>query len=440
MSSPEHAILLYDGDCPFCSEASKYYQLREAFPQIEIVSLRDTGRVKELQIPANVDFNLGMILLLPDGSIHQGNEALHKISQSLPTKGFRDHFMKTLGSRRWVSKITYPTVFALRKLFFKFTGKSSEITRNDLHSFFILVALFTAASSPQIFAMGSDAPDCKITQTQKQLADHIDATIPPPIEGIMPSASAHLVNAQGDLIKVLYEKNSFNQQEVSSVQKVLTAYVAIKSGIFETAQSEWKPIDEFYDKEGSQTLLLSNGKHPSLGEMVYAKDLIHSLLDLNTHGASLAISRATYQDTSSFVKVMNETAQEMLNDALPHLSYFQNPAGLSDTDPKYVFGDPSLKQHSTAHQMARVLARSLADADFRKLLAQNGVPEVAHGEMVKYGSSPEAGTTLIAQFPFPNCPTLSLSLALFGEGTPAQKERFKTFLGDLRRGMGYPAP
>ena len=125
-------ILLYDGACPFCSSVSRYYEVKEAFPGLEIMSLRDGERLRELGLPPELDFNLGMILIQSDGSLTQGAEALREISRHLSGPSLADQLFARLGSLKWISEAAYPVVFRARAWVLGSRRIPTDLPRVDL--------------------------------------------------------------------------------------------------------------------------------------------------------------------------------------------------------------------------------------------------------------------------------------------------------------------
>jgi predicted DCC family thiol-disulfide oxidoreductase YuxK len=127
-------ILLYDGACPFCSSVSRYYEIKEAFPGLEIISLRDADKLKTLGLPPELDFNLGMILIQSDGSLTQGAEALREISQHLSGPNWSDRLFAQLGRLPWVSELAYPLVFKAREWVLDSRRIPTNLPRVDLEN------------------------------------------------------------------------------------------------------------------------------------------------------------------------------------------------------------------------------------------------------------------------------------------------------------------
>ncbi|HVJ65030.1 MAG TPA: DCC1-like thiol-disulfide oxidoreductase family protein [Bdellovibrionota bacterium] len=128
----QNPYLLYDGECPFCTSLSEYYKVKKALPGLEIVSLRDAEALKKLNLPADLNFNDGMILVLPDGRVLQGEAAFREINQHTDISGLKDFFIVGANSKKWISSWIYPIMFRLRKLVLWAKKVSPNLDRIDL--------------------------------------------------------------------------------------------------------------------------------------------------------------------------------------------------------------------------------------------------------------------------------------------------------------------
>lgn len=126
--------LLYDGECPFCTEFSRFYEIKQALDPMEIVSMRDAEKLRPLNLPKKLDFNLGMILVLEDGRILQGEEAFRLINGKVRKKSLIDHVLVGVSSKKWISSLVYPLFFRARKLVLRQKGVTDRLERVDLSS------------------------------------------------------------------------------------------------------------------------------------------------------------------------------------------------------------------------------------------------------------------------------------------------------------------
>lgn len=143
---------------------------------------------------------------------------------------------------------------------------------------------------------------------------------------VVTSKSAILMDE--DTGRILYSKGIDDKRLIASTTKIMTAVLAIESGMLE---DKIIVSDEILKAYGSNVYL-------SVGEEIYLKDLVYALMLRSGNDASLAISTSVTETTEDFVKLMNEKASKlgMTN------TYFCNPNGL----------DEKCENISTARDMA----------------------------------------------------------------------------------------
>ena len=131
-----------------------------------------------------------------------------------------------------------------------------------------------------------------------------------------------------DTGRILYSKGIDDKRLIASTTKIMTAVIAIESGMMDT---KVVVSDEILKAYGSNVYL-------TVGEEIYLKDLVYGLMLRSGNDASLAISTSVTDVTDKFVKLMNEKANKlgMKN------TIFCNPNGL----------DEKCENISTARDMA----------------------------------------------------------------------------------------
>lgn len=78
------SVLVYDGDCPFCLKQIARIRRWDRAESFEYVPRRTPGLEERFPKLAEGDFNTGMRLVSPDGSIHVGADAVYQIARALP--------------------------------------------------------------------------------------------------------------------------------------------------------------------------------------------------------------------------------------------------------------------------------------------------------------------------------------------------------------------
>ena len=116
------ALLIYDGDCPFCSRYARYVRLREALGGLELVNARDGGAAVEAVKAQGHDLNQGMVLILGEETYH-GDACLHRLAlMSSKSDGFNKINALLFRSAFW-SRLSYPFLRGCRNLTLALLGR-----------------------------------------------------------------------------------------------------------------------------------------------------------------------------------------------------------------------------------------------------------------------------------------------------------------------------
>ncbi len=103
-------LIIYDGDCPFCSRYAAYQKLREEYD----VRLVDARAEPKLAASYGLDLNEGMIVDL-DGRVHHGADAVRLLSALSQRPGLLRH--------ERVAHALYPFLRFARNMALKLLGR-----------------------------------------------------------------------------------------------------------------------------------------------------------------------------------------------------------------------------------------------------------------------------------------------------------------------------
>ena len=144
--------------------------------------------------------------------------------------------------------------------------------------------------------------------------------------------------------EVLAQKNANARLAMASTTKIMTALVVL----------EHLPLDrvvtvptEAVGTEGSTAYLYA-------GEQITVETLLYALLLSSANDASVALAVETAGSVANFAALMNEKASALELDD----THFCNPHGLHDE-----------AHYTTAHDLARLTAHALKNADFAKIVS-----------------------------------------------------------------------
>ena len=142
--------------------------------------------------------------------------------------------------------------------------------------------------------------------------------------------------------RVLYEKNAYDPTLIASTTKIMTAIIAIESGMME---EKVKVSKRAVYTEGSSIYLTENEKIP-------LKDLVYGLMLRSGNDSAVAIAEHVGGSLEGFVQLMNEKAAWL---GMNHSS-FENPHGL-DGETHY----------SSAYDLGLLMAYAMKNDTFRKV-------------------------------------------------------------------------
>nr|WP_281975456.1 D-alanyl-D-alanine carboxypeptidase family protein [Halobacillus litoralis] len=142
--------------------------------------------------------------------------------------------------------------------------------------------------------------------------------------------------------RVLYEKKAYDPTLIASTTKIMTAIIAIESGMLD---EKVKVSKRAVYTEGSSIYLTEKEKIP-------LKDLVYGLMLRSGNDSAVAIAEHVGGSVEGFVQMMNEKAQWLgMND-----SHFENPHGLD--------GETHL---SSAYDLGLLMTYSMKNDTFREV-------------------------------------------------------------------------
>ncbi|MBT5411961.1 MAG: DUF393 domain-containing protein [Cellvibrionales bacterium] len=113
--------IIYDGECPFCTDFVKASNLRKHYKNLNIVNARDKNSVTKRIIDEGYDLNEGMVVLV-DKKILYGTEAARFITIN-GSGGLKHWFYKIILYNQKIAEFIYPILVFLRKQYLKIAGK-----------------------------------------------------------------------------------------------------------------------------------------------------------------------------------------------------------------------------------------------------------------------------------------------------------------------------
>ena len=117
-----NVTIIYDEECPFCSDFVALNNLRESGYLVKLVNARESDDevVSDLKTKYNLDD--GMIVIVEEAVLY-GAAAAMFIAASYSRRGVRSAMYAFLLSNEHIAAIVYPVLVTLRKFFFRIIGK-----------------------------------------------------------------------------------------------------------------------------------------------------------------------------------------------------------------------------------------------------------------------------------------------------------------------------
>jgi predicted DCC family thiol-disulfide oxidoreductase YuxK len=120
--TPASPILIYDGECFFCSHYVALLRLRDTLPGITLLNARNVEQVRALGLEPG-SLNDGMVLLW-DGHHYRGGDAVHRLALLSTPSGAFNRFNRAIFRHPGLSRFLYPFLKAGRRAYLFLAGKT----------------------------------------------------------------------------------------------------------------------------------------------------------------------------------------------------------------------------------------------------------------------------------------------------------------------------
>lgn len=117
------AVIVYDGDCPFCSRYVAMLRLRESLGAVRLINARDGGPLVEELQRRGVDLDEGMVLLL-DGKMHHGADSVNMLALLSTSVGPFNKLNAAIFRSPGASRVLYPVLRTGRNLILRLLGRT----------------------------------------------------------------------------------------------------------------------------------------------------------------------------------------------------------------------------------------------------------------------------------------------------------------------------
>ncbi|MBU6375970.1 MAG: hypothetical protein KGQ59_08250, partial [Bdellovibrionales bacterium] len=227
-----------------------------------------------------------------------------------------------------------------------------------------LLAGFVASPASHAFGRGLNTPDrCDFSAKPRKYDALVEKFLggarKPGNPGRPPAMVLDLVDASGKVLQRLHESSPHDPRAVASTQKTITAWVASRSTPLDRSVV-YLDEDDWHDSANDGNPAVRKDKSPiRVGETVTVRELLQTMLEQSSNAAASALARAAAGTHRDFVRQMNASVRELLDNENVD-TYFQNSSGLTDAQDPLKLGELPTLQHSTADNMARMMAKMMA--------------------------------------------------------------------------------
>lgn len=122
MSQSGKLIIVYDGECPFCTAYIRLLRLKKSFDEVVLINAREKSAYKEEILLLGLDLDEGMVVHL-DGRWMHGDEAIHFLSLASTENGFWNRLMAVVFRSPVRSKFLYPFLRCGRNIALHLLGR-----------------------------------------------------------------------------------------------------------------------------------------------------------------------------------------------------------------------------------------------------------------------------------------------------------------------------
>ncbi len=116
-------ILVYDQECPVCSNYCQVVRIRDSIGKLTIVNARDDSEIMEEITRQGFDLDDGMVLKM-DEQFYYGADAIHVLALISSRSGILNRLNYWFFKSKTLSRLFYPILRFLRNLLLKMLGKS----------------------------------------------------------------------------------------------------------------------------------------------------------------------------------------------------------------------------------------------------------------------------------------------------------------------------
>lgn len=118
----DKTYLVYDGECPFCTQYARLTRLRSTLGELKIINARDGGPQVDEVKALGLKIDEGMVLKMDDSYYH-GADCLHRLALMSSQSGIFNRLTYALFKNERLSQFMYPVLRAGRNFVLRILGR-----------------------------------------------------------------------------------------------------------------------------------------------------------------------------------------------------------------------------------------------------------------------------------------------------------------------------
>lgn len=132
MTTTDPIYVVYDGECPFCSNYVKMLRIRESLGNVQLLDARQGGAVVARLQQAGIDLDEGMALVDGDRILH-GDACLHALASMSTSSDLFNRLNAAIFRNRTATRLLYPVLRSGRNATLRLLGRKKlrQLPAND---------------------------------------------------------------------------------------------------------------------------------------------------------------------------------------------------------------------------------------------------------------------------------------------------------------------
>ena len=120
--SENKLVLVYDDDCPVCSNYVQMLRIRESIGELKLVNARDGGELVDEITAKGINLDQGNVLIM-DGRTYYNSDTIHALALISSPSGIVNRFNYWIFKSKYRSYFLYPILRFLRGVLLTILGK-----------------------------------------------------------------------------------------------------------------------------------------------------------------------------------------------------------------------------------------------------------------------------------------------------------------------------